>query len=525
MTGDAPVLLPSPGSRGNTHDREPVFLWRRGGESAFQGTTLVNPRSVAQPKNPAVLGGGRDTARRTVPALLRCPGLALLIAAFLALLFLLPPRLVISGLGAAGRPSAVLAFALGLCWIGAWLWVRGQHAGRQPLRWLVGAFFLATLLAYAAGYARGLPTLEASAINRKLIEIFAMCGLALVVADGVRRRGTLDTVLSWLTFFAAIMAVVGIIQAITGYNLAASIDLPGLQSNSQALRIGARGSGDFARVMGTAGHYIEFGVVLAMSTPIALHYALFARGWAQKLWRWSVLGLIAAAIPFAISRSGALALAVSFAVLAVAWTWRMRITACVIGLASLFAFQAIQPGILGTIRSLFTNFDNDPSVQHRLSDYDAVRMYVSQRPLFGRGPGTFLPEKYIVLDNQFLYGAITTGLVGIAAFILLLVGAYWLARSVRLRGADQPTRHLGQALAAAFAVAFISSGVFDSLSFSTFTGTLFLLLGVAGALWRIDRDGGFRELQPAGPEDRVVASPWMARRASTATVSTEGSST
>jgi hypothetical protein len=56
-------------------------------------------------------------------------------------------------------------------------------------------------------------------------------------------------------------------------------------------------------------------------------------------------------------------------------------------------------------------------------------------------------------------------------------------------GGDDTTRHLAQALLASILAAVVVSLTFDSLSFSMFSGTLFFLFGLVGALWRLDRSG------------------------------------
>ena len=76
------------------------------------------------------------------------------------------------------------------------------------------------------------------------------------------------------------------------------------------------------------------------------------------------------------------------------------------------------PGLLGTLRSLFLHASSDPSVKGRTNDYTVVFQYVGERPWFGRGPGTFLPGRYILLDNQFLGALVATGVVGVIARVL-----------------------------------------------------------------------------------------------------------
>lgn len=434
--------------------------------------------------------------------------LLLLVSIFLALQFVIPAELVIGGLGAAGRPSAVVALFLGLAWVASWLSTGALPPARQPVRWIILAFFTTAVLSYAAGYARGLPAVEASSASRHLILVLAMCGLTLAVADGVRDRETLDTMLRRLTYFSGVMAAFGVIQALFYVNLAAYIRVPGLQANSDLIGIGERGDEDFARVAGTANHFIEFGVVLAMVTPIAIHYAMHSVSRAQRFRRWALLLLIVTSIPLSISRSAIVSLAVALGVLAVVWNWRTRGFGAVAAILATAAFSVLQPGVLGTIRSLFANSEDDPSVQNRISDYPVVRAYFAERPVLGRGLATFLPDEYILLDNQLLYTLVTTGALGLAAFALLFVGGSLVARSVRHRGCDDEARHLGQALVASLLAGLVASATFDSMSFVTFVGVLFLCLGAVGALYRLTRLGTGQTVTPAAgapPAPGVVA--------------------
>jgi O-antigen ligase len=156
-----------------------------------------------------------------------------------------------------------------------------------------------------------------------------------------------------------------------------------------------------------------------------------------------------------------------------------------IGVVGTLAFRALRPGVLGTILSLFVNANVDPSVQHRTDQYPLVERYFSDRPWLGRGLGTFLPKQYILLDNEFLVTLICGGLLALAGFVMLFVGGYLVGRSIRHHGIDNSVRHLGQALAASMLSALIASGTFDAMSFPTFVGALFLLLGAVGALFRL----------------------------------------
>ena len=444
------------------------------------------------------------------PVLLRPQdAFALLMAPMLVLIFALPARMVLAPLGAAGRPAILYATGLALVWLLA-VPRAGKGISRQPVRWLIGIYLAVQLVTYAAGFDRGLPALEARSADRWLLMSAAVAGLALFVADGVPDRVGLDRLLRRVLAGGAVMATIGSLQFLVGLDLTQYIQVPGLRANRDLIGIGERGDG-FARIAGTASHYIEFGVVLAMLLPLAIHFAFFSANRAQRLRRWSLVALLGSAVPFSVSRSGVLAAGVAFAVLFSVWPWRLRLNAIVVFSIAVLGYRLLQPGLLGTIRSLFTNAENDPSVQGRTDDYDIVFAYIGDRPWFGRGAGTFMPERYILLDNQFLNTWVSQGIVGLAAFLLLVLGGYYLARSARLRAAIDEDRHLGQALAASLMCGLVVSVTFDSLSFTTFTSLLFLLIGAAGALHRLVRLDGRRSLQASGNPVGRVAPPWMAR--------------
>lgn len=427
---------------------------------------------------------------------------------FLVLQFLIPARLVIGGLGAVGRPSVAMGVLFAFLWFLSALRPHGLPAGRQPVRWLIGGFFAVQLIGYAIGMDRLPVPVEASAGDRYLILMVAMAGVALLLADGIPSRRQLDLVLRVLVGLTAIMALTGILQYLRIVDVTQYIRIPGLTPNRQLFGAGTRGAVDLTRVAGTANHYIEFGVVLALVLPLALHFALFARS-RRKLWPWLQVAAIGAAIPMSISRSAILTTVVSMAFLFFVWKWRLRYNAAVIGMIAVTALHFLTRGLFGTILALFRHVDNDPSIQNRLSDQAFVFSLWSQRPIFGRGAGMILPERYILLDNEFFVTLIGGGIVGVLALASLFLVPYLMARSIRLRAPVEEDRHLGQALAASFPAAFMAAFTFDALSFATFTGLLFVLVGVTGAFWRLQGTRDERILAWS-PDDRFVAPPLLA---------------
>lgn len=466
----------------------------------FEPLLLRIPRSVQaarQDWGPLLIRGGMITTL----------GLLLI---FLALQFLIPARLVIGGMGAAGRPPVAIGILLAFLWGVSAIRARHLPMGRQPVRWAVGLFVVVQLVGNVVGFDRFPSFAQASSADRWLIVTIGFAGVCLAVADGMRTRDELDRLLRMLVFFACLMSLAGVAQFFGAVDLTDYIQIPGLQANRDLIGVSARGDGDFARVMGTANHYIEFGVVLALVLPVALHYALFTEPGRARWPRWVAVAIVAVGIPLSISRSAIVTVFVSMSMLAIVWPWRQRYNAAVIAVLATAVFHFLNRGVLGTIKALFTNVDNDPSVQDRIERTATVLELWDQRPVLGWGAGMVTPEEFLLLDNQWYMFLLSGGVVAVAAFLALFVIPYALGRSVRLRGRDQETRHLGQALAVTMPATVVASGTFDSFSFATFVGVVALLIGASGALWRLDGTSVTRPLQLAAPGDKFVTSPMTA---------------
>jgi O-antigen ligase len=121
-----------------------------------------------------------------------------------------------------------------------------------------------------------------------------------------------------------------------------------------------------------------------------------------------------------------------------------------------------------------------------------------------------VPDVYFFLDNQFLAALLQGGVIGLLAFIVLLLVGIGTARGVRRRATDPALRSLGQALAATIASLGVSGFVFDLLSFRQSGFLLFLAIGCAGALWSLVRHEPKEQHRPApdpAPEEERWPSP------------------
>lgn len=409
---------------------------------------------------------------------------AVLLATVVTLVFFLPARAVVSGIGAAGRPHFILATGLLLWWLLCLAHPRLRPRGMHPLVTLVLVYVGWLVLAWAAGYDRGLTDAESSGSDRNMIATFAYLGVVVVAATGLRTRRQVDVVLKAVVVGSAFSALMGWIQFWLRRDYTSWLMLPGLQANQPLVGISERGAGDFARVAGTAGHYIEFGVVTAITLPLAIHYTL-ARPKGQRRLAWTAVVLIGAAVPFSLSRSAVVAFALTAIVMLAGWPRRTRWNAILAMLLAIPVYMVVKPGLLGTIKSLFLNAATDPSITGRTEDYATAWRYITERPVIGRGPGTFTPEQYILLDNQWLLSLIEVGWVGVVLLALIFLSTIRVLMTVRRRAlfiGDRRQADLALSLLAIVVTLAVTSAFFDAFFFTTATTLLWLTIGIAAAM-------------------------------------------
>jgi hypothetical protein len=410
---------------------------------------------------------------------------ALAAITLLGLTLLIPPQLVVPGLGAAGRPAALFSLGLLALW-GASRFIKESIA--EPtvsVRWAFYIFMLAFTASYLVGIDRGLPGIEARAMDRKALVVIGFLGIFLSFTDGLRSRDSVCRVLRWLVGLGAVNALVGLVQFVFKIDPAEMISVPGLVYNREIGSVGTRGLDDFTRVRGLMRHPIEFGIMMATLLPIAIQVAMSDRNPKRSRRLWLATALIGASVPLSISRSATIGLVIGLAIISVGWSWRTRANGLAIGVAGVVGFQAIVPGLLGTIKGLFTRLESDSSITARTEDYGATAEFIRQRPWLGRGPGTFISGRYRTLDNEYLGTILETGYVGLAALLLLMLSgimsAIWVVRHTHPESAE-----VARGLAAGVAVSMFAFATFDALSFPIYATTFVVLLGCIGALRRIE---------------------------------------
>jgi polysaccharide biosynthesis protein PslJ len=402
---------------------------------------------------------------------------------YLFLLMAIPAELVFGPLGAAGRPATIFALLVFVMYLGLWLRPSSfLDRGRQPIRLAAVLFTCVMVASYASANRHLLPVLEKNQADRGIIYLLGWLGILLLAADGIPSISALQTVLRRQVFGITAVALLGIVEFLSGINATNYIRLPGLVASAPVTDLMLRGG--LSRVYSTTSQPIEFGAVVVITIPLALHQARYASP-DKRLSRWLQVAALVIAAPLSVSRSAILALIVVAIVILPTWARKERWITYIYMSTALAAFLVLVPSLVTTLANLIVNISSDPSAQSRTRAIAMSWSYISQHPWLGHGFSTFLPQTYFFVDDQYVTSAIETGFVGLLALILLFLAGWAIARSARRRAVDAEGRHLAQCLAASVAAAAISFSDYDAFAFTIASGLTFLLLGCCGAYWRL----------------------------------------
>ncbi|MGW7452128.1 O-antigen ligase family protein [Streptomyces sp. NPDC054787] len=402
---------------------------------------------------------------------------------YLALAFFIPSNLTLPGLGGVGTPANVFAL-LGLFWyLAAWLTGRIRPApGTRLPRVVMCLLAFSVLASYLANATRGSSRKEVLGADRGLIALLVWVALVVLVSAGIQDRARLDVLLRRAVVMGAVVAAIGYYDFFTATNIADKISIPGLKSSVAQITTLDRGS--FTRPRSTTAQPLEFGGMLALLLPFAVQQAFDPVRWhLGALRRWGPVVLMGGALPLTVSRTSIIGALIVVLVMLPRWKPQRRWTAIGLLMGSVACFKVIVPGLIGTITTLFGSFltNSDSSTQARTVKYSAIVPYLDERPLLGRGFGTFLPELFFFTDNQYMLTLAEMGLVGLIALLVLLFTGVHQGGAVRRLARTESDRELGQAFFASALVSLVISATFDALSFPMFAGMFFLTIAAGGS--------------------------------------------
>jgi O-antigen ligase len=436
-------------------------------------------------------------------------GAATLLCVAIALLTLIPSKMIIPQLTDLGRPGLLVGFVL-FCW-----WILARFArqlslpGPQPMRWAVAFFLVSAIGSYAVAFNRVLSDIELNGADRILLFYMVLAGLTLTAADGIPDWQRLQMVLRVLVGCGAFMAVVAIIQFVFVLDVTKYMVIPGLAP--KGVQPGFEARGYQLRVAATTTHYIELAACLATMLPFAIHFAIFYEKAKQKRSALVFALLIAAGIGTTISRTGIFAIILMALVMFWVWTWRMRFNLAVMTMGLMAVLIVVSPSMVRTLRGLFDDPSNNPAFTVRAERYPLVYRYFVETPWLGRGTGTWIAPQYQILDNQWLATLMSNGIVGVVALGGLYITGIVLGFLAWRRAVSHADRHLCAALVATQVIAIGVGGTFDALSFSTYAAILSVTTGLCATVWRLTHprrevrtSTPGQEVEPAAPGQEMV---------------------
>ncbi len=409
----------------------------------------------------------------------RRPHAVPVLLAFAAVLFVFPSEVALAGpLKSNGSPARLIGLvALVLLALDLLRARRDRSVVASPIVVLVLLYLAQAVFFY--GWATVHGTRDPAALTRDLLFSASACGIALFAGIRARTIATAHQVIGVVVAGCALSALVALAQAVgVPLKWADLVTLPGFDQVASGSSGGDRLG--FRRVVGTASHPIEYGVVLGCCLPLALHLTLHAVTRRAKAWAAVAAGLMAVALPFALSRGGIICIATAVLLFLAVQPWKVRAGTAVMGAIALCAAYVMAPGLAAALVRLFADQADDPSIEGRTGDYPIVDAAFNAAPWVGGAP---MPED-LILDNQWLVLLSQRGLVGMVAFaLLILVPLAGLAAAAwRCRFADPQRASLAGALAGALAALAVSGGIFDLLSFGQAAMFLYLLVGLSAAV-------------------------------------------
>jgi polysaccharide biosynthesis protein PslJ len=391
-----------------------------------------------------------------------------LLAAFLVMLWLVPfdSASLPVNLPFESKLDRVVIIVIAFVWLAALL-VGGRSMPKlrsSPLNWAVGGFLVAAVTSILVN-ASQLVNLDELSLSVKKLALLLGYVLFYFLVTSILRPSEVRAFVTLVIGLACITAIGTIVEYRTGFNV--FFDWGAKILGPVGLALDPQPPDDpFGRASITGPTQHGLVVALMLTIAFALCLTRLVEPTQRRRWLVAVAAIIILAGAFATQRKSALVVPVAVVGAMVAIRPRQAMRLAPVGVAMALAMPIVAPGALGSIRNqLFTSdVAQSNSTTGRTQDYAAVKPDVAAHPTFGRGYGSYDPHKYRIIDNQYIGLAIETGFVGVAAYLLLLLGVVVAARPA-MRSGD-PDRGPPALAAACAAVAVgVAAALFDVFAY------------------------------------------------------------
>jgi O-Antigen ligase len=405
-----------------------------------------------------------------------------MVAAFIALIWLVPVNTIWLEMS---LPIDLKLDRIALpLLVGAWLLallVGGRHAPKVRLTKVhvaIGIFVAVAFLSVVLNSTELARNLEFGLAVKKL-SLLGAIGIFFLIVASVVRPSEVRAFMTFMLILATIVAVGMLIEYRSGTNLFYEWSARILPSVFHTTTIATRYDEVGRReVLGTADVSLEAVAMLALALPIALT-RLLERGTSRSRLGYLLVTLILLGAMVATYRKSALLAPIVVVAIMICFRPRQMVRLAPLGLIVLVVLPIIAPNALGSVIEQFQPHKlGVATVSDRVSDYDAIRPDVLSHLLFGRGFGSYEHSTYRTLDNDMLMRLVESGVIGLLAWLGMLIGLIAIAAPL-IRGGDMRRGPPALAIAAGAGGFLVMSLLFDMMSFPQ---TPYIMVALAGLL-------------------------------------------
>jgi hypothetical protein len=174
---------------------------------------------------------------------------------------------------------------------------------------------------------------------------------------------------------------------------------------------------------------VEAVFMMAMAMPIAVVKIIGAPTRRRQLLYGLAIVVLLAAM-FSTQRKSALVAPAAVMATLVYFRRRELLSLAPFGLVMGVMVAAISPSAVHNVVAQFTRSDASKvaTVSDRTADYDAIRPDLWTHLALGRGFGSYNHDTYRILDSEILSRTIETGVLGLAAFVLIAISVILVTR-------------------------------------------------------------------------------------------------
>jgi hypothetical protein len=266
---------------------------------------------------------------------------------------------------------------------------------------------------------------------KKLPLLISYVSIFVIVASSVR-RAEVPAFLTY-TLVLAVICGLGIIYEsrlnVNVFNTLAGTLFPSpfeLVADANGMAVDSLGR---RWIGGPAAYGVEAVFMMAMAMPIAVVKVIGAPTRRRQLLYGLAIVVLLAAM-FSTQRKSALVAPAAVMATLVYFRRRELLSLAPFGLVMGVMVAAVSPSALHGVVAQFTRPDASKvaTVSDRTADYDAIRPDLWTHLALGRGFGSYNHDTYRILDSEILSRTIETGVLGLAAFVLIAISVILVTR-------------------------------------------------------------------------------------------------